>query len=123
MIADQVQNNTPAKISMNPRYVRGAVLLILGFVFLLKNYGAEIPLPEHWWAGLLFLAGCGYLFVAWRHYASGTEPVRKYLRAGLALIIVGVVFSFQLDMGKLWPVFLIAAGISALLLPRRKNHL
>ena len=119
MIAAQTQNQSSEPITLNPRYTRGVVLLVLGLVFLMKNYGTEIPLPDNWWAGFLLLIGVSYLYFAWRNYSANMESVRKYFRTGLALTVIGVVFLFGLDMGKLWPLFLVTAGLSALFFPRR----
>jgi hypothetical protein len=94
-------------------WVWGLILVALGVLFLLRNFG--VPIPENWWAVFLILPGLGVLWAAWRMYqhegrvtgsATGTAIV------GAILIVFGVSFLAGFDWGVLWPVILIALGIS-----------
>jgi hypothetical protein len=41
--------------------------------------------------------------------------VRGTLTGGLMLLLVTIIFLFNLDWGKVWPLFLIIIGLGALL--------
>jgi hypothetical protein len=56
--------------------------------------------------------------MVWRIYQSNgrlTSAARGPLIGGLTTLTVALVFLLGLDWGKIWPVFLIIAGVGALL--------
>jgi len=104
-------------------WVGGAVLIILGIVFLLQNTGAFSL--ENWWALFILIPARGAFGRAWRTYqdAGGriTAAVRSALIGGVVLTMVSAAFLFNLNWGLLAPVLILLAGIGLLingLLPR-----
>jgi hypothetical protein len=95
--------------------IGGLVLIVVGVVFLLRNFG--LPLPENWWSVFLFIPGIGLLFGAWTVYQRdhAASPAALAMGgAGTGLIVLGIGFLLGADVGKFWPVILIAVGIVVL---------
>lgn len=112
-------NERPTGVSRQrgPAWLAGAVLIILGVIFLVLNLtGFSI---ENWWAVFILIPAFGSLAAAWRMYQSSggrfTPAARGPLIGGLILLTVASVFLFDLDWGAIWPVFLIVIGVAVLL--------
>lgn len=96
-------------------WIGGAVLIIIGLVFLLNNT-TNFNL-ENWWALFILIPAFGAFASAWNNYqASGrlTSAIRGPFIGGLVLLFVSLTFLFGLDFGLLWPIFLILGGIALL---------
>jgi len=98
-------------------WIGGALLIMLGVVFLLQNMG--IRFLTNLWA-LFFLIPAFWAYVAaWDNYQdkSRLSPGgASALTVGILLTILAMVFLLNLDVGLFWPVILILGG-SALLAP------
>jgi len=94
-------------------WVGGAILILLGAVFLLQNMGALTL--RNWWAIFILLPAAGAFARAWRSFqdAGGrlTAQVRSALIGGLVLTLVAAAFLFELNWGLIGPVLLILAGV------------
>ena len=95
----------------------GAVVLIgLGVVFLLQNFG--LLRTGNWWALFILLGTAGAWASAWRIYQTNGRRVNGAVTGafigGLFPLAVALIFLFDLNWGTIWPVFLIIAGIAAL---------
>ncbi len=93
--------------------VGGIVLVLLGVVFLLEQAGAFV-LTGNWWAIFILAPGLFMLWRAYTTYSSAntlTKEARQQISGGVTLIVVAGIFIFNLDWGRVWPVFLILAGI------------
>ena len=100
-------------------WIGGLILIGLGVLFLLKNFG--VPIPENWWAIFLVLPGAGALWTAWRMYQRDgvTRSATSTAIVGAVLVLFGVSFLAGFDWGVLWPVILIVLGVSVVLGGRR----
>lgn len=92
-------------------------LVILGVIFLIKNFGG-LDL-NNWWA-LFFLVPIAYLLIsAWNSFRAKegrlTHETTTPIIGSLVLITVAVVFLLDLDWGAIWPVYMII-GAAAILL-------
>jgi len=97
-------------------WVGGAILILLGVIFLLQNTG--IFTLANWWALFILIPALGAFGNAWSQYREAgrfDSQARGSLIGGLLLSIVAGIFLFGLDWGRIWPVFLIVGGISLLL--------
>ena len=98
-------------------WVGGAILVILGIVFLLQNMGAFVL--NNWWALFILIPAIGAFAAAWRNYqdAGGrlTGAARGSLIGGVVLTMVAAVFLFNLNWTVAGPVLIILAGIGLLL--------
>ncbi|CAN5167441.1 hypothetical protein BH10PSE9_BH10PSE9_22630 [soil metagenome] len=93
-------------------WVGGLVLIAIGVVFLLKNYG--FPFPKNWWGVFLFIPALAALGAAWNSYRKEGALTSRATGAavgGIVLAVLGISFLLGFDWGQLWPVILIALGI------------
>jgi len=91
------------------------VLIALGVIFLVQNYtGVELG---NWWALFILIPASGALAAAWAAWRAGMHPVAVSgpLVGGLVMLTVAAIFLLELQWSRVWPVFLILAGIGALL--------
>ncbi len=91
------------------------VLIALGVIFLVQNYtGMQLG---NWWALFILIPASGALAAAWAAWRAGMHPaaVSGPLVGGLAMLTVAAIFLLELQWSRVWPVFLILAGIGALL--------
>jgi hypothetical protein len=98
----------------------GALILIwLGVTLLLANLGTFGWIWwENFWAW--FILGIGALFILEvlirLVVPEYRRPIGGRLIAGMILLVIGASFTFlPFDVGKLWPLILIAIGLAALL--------
>ena len=98
-------------------WMGGVILIVIGVVFLLGNV-SDFRL-DNWWALFILIPAVASLGNAWREYRGSdrrfTGSVRGSLVGGLILLVVTGIFLFNLDWGRVWPVFVIIAGLGALL--------
>jgi hypothetical protein len=98
-------------------WIVGAVLIILGGLFLLSNvFGVSFVL--NWWAVFILIPALYSLNRAWQSYRSDgrlTSRGRSSLVGGLLMLTVALIFLLNLDWGVVWPVFLIIFGLGILL--------
>lgn len=99
-------------------WISGAVLVLLGALFLLHNVGA-VPAVGHWWALFLLIPAAATAGTAWTQYQAGgrrlTPAASGSLIGSLVLTTVAAIFLLDLSWGTVWPLFLIIAGIATLL--------
>jgi len=105
--------------SFSGSWIGGAVLIALGILFLLQNAGLDIPFLRNWWALFILFPAVSSLARAWQAYQSNgqrfTGHVQGTLTGGLALMLAAATFLFGLSWSLIWPVFLILAGLGALI--------
>jgi hypothetical protein len=93
-------------------WIGGAILILLGVVFLLQNMG--IPFLANWWA-LFILIPAFWAFVAardsYRDNGRLTRGGAGSLAGGTLLTILALVFLLNLNVGLFWPVLLIVGGL------------
>jgi uncharacterized membrane protein YhaH (DUF805 family) len=94
--------------------VGGVLILIGAFLFARNLFDFDLG---NWWALLILIPAVGSLADVWRIYrAEGrlSAAARGPLVAGLALLLVTVIFLFGLSWGTLWPLFVIIVGAGVL---------
>ena len=96
----------------NARTVISLAIIIAGVILLAENLGMDIHIDVwEWWPLIIIFIGIGQVIRPSAH----RQPL-----SGIILIFVGLVFLgnsldvFYFDLGDLWPVFLILAGLSML---------
>lgn len=97
-------------------WVPGLILIGIGAFFLLRNF-TDFDL-ENWWALFILIPAFGSLgkfMSSYRRSGRIGDDARGALIGGLIMLFVAAIFLFGLDWGAVWPVFLIIAGLGALL--------
>jgi predicted membrane protein len=96
----------PSRVS--GRMIAGAILIVLGIVFTLDNFGlVEAGDVFHYWP--LILVGFGLLKVARAHYAEGRLAGALVAGAGVLFLLRSLhVFEFRLR--EAWPFLLLMGG-------------
>ncbi|MBE0699600.1 MAG: hypothetical protein IH586_21965 [Anaerolineaceae bacterium] len=118
MSEDFSRQNDPESSNQyqKPAWIGGAILILIGFIFLLRNVtGFSL---NNWWALFILIPAIGSFGRAISAYQTNgrlSAPARRALISGLVLTFIAAVFLFNLDFGSLWPVFLILGGIGLLL--------
>jgi hypothetical protein len=98
-------------------WIFGAVLILVGFVFLMQNF-LNISL-HNWWALFILIPAFGAYNNAWHSYQEAgkqvTASTRSSLIGGTLLTLLTAIFLFDLNWALLGPVLLILLGLSILL--------
>ena len=103
-------------VQTSHNWTGGAVLIGLGVIFLLNNL--EIFHLDNWWALFILIPALVNFSTAWNSYRQHgrlTHKARGSVTGGLILSLVAGTFLFGWSWSMMWPVFLIVAGLSALL--------
>ncbi len=94
----------------------GAILVVLGIIFLLQNMGYSVLV--NWWALFILIPAYWSFAAAWNIYQDHGEFTRGSLSSlviGLLLTLLAVIFLLNLNLGIFWPVLLIIGGLALLL--------
>jgi hypothetical protein len=96
-------------------WIGGAVLIIIGLAFLAQNFGVPGVVIHNWWAVFLLIPAVTIFGNALDAYVeNGNQFSSKVISSGVMSILflgLAAVFLFDLDLGMLWPVFLIGMGL------------
>ncbi|WP_027481982.1 hypothetical protein [Deinococcus pimensis] len=102
-----------------PNVWAGGVLVGLGLLFLAQSsFGVDLLHGWNWWAVFILIPALAAFSRAQAMYrARGTldAATRGVLVGGLFPFVVALIFLLNLDWGRVWPIFVILAGVSALL--------
>jgi hypothetical protein len=93
-------------------WIGGAILILLGVVFLLQNMG--IPFLVNWWALFILIPAFWAFVTAWDSYRGNGRLTRGgagSLTGGILLTILALIFLSNLNLGLFWPVLLIVGGL------------
>jgi hypothetical protein len=96
-------------------WMGGLVLILLGAIFLLRNW--ELAIITNWWAVFLLIPAIGALINGigtWVEAGRYTSAASSALVGGLIMLVVAVAFLFTLDWSRIWPIFLLIIGLAAL---------
>jgi len=97
-------------------WLGGVVLIIVGVVFLLRQVSGFAL--DNWWALFILIPAIGSLGNAWREYQHAerrfTSSVRGSLFGGLVMVLIAVIFLFNLNWALFFPAILILSGLGIL---------
>jgi phosphatidylserine synthase len=97
-------------------WIGGAILILLGLVFLLQNTG--IFFLNNWWALFILIPAFGSFASAYEMYQSNghryTHSVRWTFIAGVFFTLLAASFMFNVAAGLFLPLVLIMVGIALL---------
>jgi len=93
----------------------GLVMIAIGVIFLVMQY-TDLRF-NNWWALFILIP----VYVAWsravsifRESGEMTEEATQAITGSLFPLFVALIFLFNMDWGRVWPVFIILAGLNAL---------
>ncbi len=89
----------------------GAILIALGVVFLLENFG--FVFSDNWWALFIYLGAIAVLTNMWREWRQAgwfDSKAAGSLTFALVLVVVASIFLFELAWDTYWPLILVAVG-------------
>ena len=110
----RTQNQQEYDDDRHGRTVGGLVLIGLGVFFLLNSLGI-IDNSFNWWAIFILMPGIGLIASIFTFYMrNGYVPseMRGKGLGGVMILLVGLIFLFDMDWGQVWPLFLIVPGIA-----------
>ncbi len=113
----RIEERRAARGNRGGAWIGGAIIIIIGLVFLLQNLGLFVLV--NWWALFILIPAVAAFGSAWRSYqdAGGrlTGGARGSLIGGLVFTMVAAVFLFGLNWGVVGPLLIVLAGIGLLL--------
>jgi hypothetical protein len=92
----------------------GFAIVAVGLVFLGRNFGFDLPLPDRWWAIFILLPAAGGLVTAARFFrvdGGFSSRVAGAATFGVLLLATALILFLDLDWGKAWPVMVIIVGL------------
>ncbi len=107
----QRRDERDARRMMRGTPVGGIVIIAIGVIFLLGNFGVRVP--AHWWAVFLLIPAVGLLVTAILFYrvdGALTGRAMGPLVGGILLLAMALAIFFGLNWGLFWPIVLIAVG-------------
>ncbi|MBX2997026.1 MAG: hypothetical protein KF893_00840 [Caldilineaceae bacterium] len=100
----------------NNSWIGGAVLIGLGLIFLLQNFGFFYL--QNWWALFILIPAFGAFGTAWALYRSNDHrfPIAATgsLVTGTILTLLSLTFLLGWNFSLIWPFFLVLGGLSIL---------
>jgi hypothetical protein len=95
----------------------GLAIVAVGVVFLGRNFGFDLPLPDRWWAITILLPAAGFLVSAARFFRMDggySSRVAGAATLGVLLLATALILFLDLDWGKAWPVMVIIVGLGVI---------
>lgn len=111
------EQKNPGPSRQRPAWIAGGVLILIGIVFIIRNVSGLYF--TNWWALFILIPALGSLVTAYQMFERNerrfTAASRGPLIGGIVLLAVTAVFLFNVDWGKVWPLFIILIGLGILL--------
>ncbi len=98
-------------------WMGGAVLIVIGVVYLIQNFTGN-PVLFNWWALFIVIPAIGAFSSAWDQYQKHgnlTNGAIGSLIGGLVLTMIAATFLFGLSFGNIGPIIIILAGVALLI--------
>ncbi len=112
---ERIEARLERRFSGSSGWIGGAVLILIGIIFLLQNLGGFYL--QNWWALFILIPALGAFGSAWNQYQHTgrlTAGARGSLIGGFVLLLISAFFLFGLSFGNFWPILLILAGLALL---------
>jgi hypothetical protein len=95
----------------------GIGIVLVGVIFLARNFGWDFPLPDRWWALFVLIPAGGALVTAARLYNQDGRLSERAIGAatvGFLMLTTALILFLDLDWGTWWPVMVIIVGLGIL---------
>lgn len=98
------------------RAVTGLVVVIVGVLFLLRNFGVPLPFWDlhNWWALFILLGAVpplGYALARLRQVGRLDAGVLHGFLSAAVVVMVALIFLLDLSWERWWPLFVIYGGL------------
>ena len=108
------------------RAAMGLVVIAVGVVFLLQNFGISLPFMRlhNWWALFILLGAVPSLSYAIQRYRAVGKVDNRVLHSLLSaavVVMVALFFLLELSWRQWWPLFVIYGGLWMLVKDGRKR--
>ena len=101
----------------------GLGIVLVGVIFLARNFGFDFPLPDRWWALFILIPAGGALVTAARLYNQDGRMSERAIGAatvGTLILASALILFLDLEWGDWWPVMVIIVGLGILARGRRR---
>lgn len=91
----------------------GLAVIAVGLVFLGRNFGFDLPLPDRWWAIFILVPAAGALVSAARFFRMDdgfSSRVAGAATGGVLMLAVALILFLNLSWSAFWPVLVIIVG-------------
>ena len=95
----------------------GLGIVLVGVIFLARNFGFDFPLPDRWWALFILIPAGGALVTAARLYNQDGRMSERAIGAatvGTRILASALILFLDLEWGDWWPVMVIIVGLGIL---------
>ncbi len=103
----------------------GLAVIAVGLVFLGRNFGMDLPLPDRWWALIILVPAAASLVGAARyHRVDGrlSSRVAGSATVGALMLATALILFFDLKWSLYWPVMVIIVGLGILARSSRRSR-
>lgn len=125
-VSERIEHERPRARANGSMMWVGLTVVIFGAVMLIRNLGVDLGglglgflRLDRWWALLMFIPAASILKNAYDAYQADGRQLTRWTRSqlftGLMIVGLAVAFLFNLSMSMLWPVVVIAIGLSFLI--------
>lgn len=101
------------KSKQNSNWTAGLVLIAIGLIFLWQNLTGW-SLSGNWWALFILIPALGAFWAGYNFARQDRHWSRRATATawgGAFPLLVALIFLFNMDWGRVWPLFLILAGV------------
>lgn len=102
----------------------GLAVVVVGVVFLARNFGVYLPLPDRWWAIPILLPAAAALVSAARFYREDhgiSARVSGAATVGALILATALILFLDIDWGQAWPVMVIIVGLGIMVRGWRRH--
>ena len=92
----------------------GVAVIAVGLIFLSRNFGVDLPLPDRWWALFILVPAGASLVAAARFYRVDGRLSSRVIgpaTGGTLMLATALILFFDLEWGTWWPVMVIIVGL------------
>ena len=103
----------------------GLAVIAVGLVFLGRNFGMDLPLPDRWWALFILVPAAASLVSSARFYRVDgrlSSRVVGSATVGALMLATALILFFDLRWSLYWPVMVIIVGLGILARTSRRSR-
>jgi phosphatidylserine synthase len=113
-VTDSSRRDGPEDGTWPGMSIVGLGVVLVGVVFLGRNFGMDLPLPDRWWAIFILLPAAAALVQAARFHRLDqrvSSRVAGAATAGVLMLAVALILFLDLSWAVFWPLLVIIVGL------------